>query len=140
MKFRHATGVRLALTSGHITEVGPDWVELDQRFHQEALSLGCEVDKTVITSRKEVKIEGSENAPKLLDEDLIIKETLILMRGRNKKGDFTGSGMPNVVTVSSLAGIRTNKEQVYAMWRLVEQESAPAETPVTDAAEAVVSE
>jgi len=41
MRFKHHSGLRLALTSGHVTQVGTQWQDLLPVFHAEALARGC---------------------------------------------------------------------------------------------------
>jgi len=45
MRFKHPSGIRLALTSGHVTVVGTQWQTLSPLFHAEALARGCQSER-----------------------------------------------------------------------------------------------
>lgn len=128
MKFRHLNGVNLSLLSGHSAKVGPEWRELPDMFYQEALVRGCEVDKTVIETRKEVAPGTSDTATKTFDEAKLIREALELMKERGEAGDFTGSGNPNLNVVQSLVGFKATKDMVYPIWHEVENGGPVAPT------------
>ena len=120
MKFRHPTGVTLQLLSGHGAQVGTEWRELPDMFYQEALVRGCDVDKTVIESRKEADPGTSDTANKTFDEPKLIREALELMKARGESGDFIANGNPNLSIVANLVGFKANKEMVYGIWHEVE--------------------
>jgi len=45
MRFKHHSGIRLALTSGHVTQIGTQWQALLPVFHAEALARGCQCER-----------------------------------------------------------------------------------------------
>lgn len=135
MKFRHPDGVRLALSSGHVTLVGPDWQPLQEMFHQEALTKGCECDQTTIRTRTLEPAVAGPNAVTPLDERAKIRKALILMVERNGEGDFTGSGAPNINIVSKECGFRADKGLVLEEWNSMVEE-AQQEEAARKAAEA----
>jgi len=133
MKFRHHTGVRLALTSGLVTLVGPDWRPLREEFHREALAKGCECDQSTIrTQELKPPAGGSTEAVTPLDERTKIRAALIRMVERNGEDDFTASGTPNLNTLSKEAGFRVDRTVGLEVWHELEREAQAA----ADAADA----
>ncbi|MEI2453854.1 hypothetical protein [Lysobacter firmicutimachus] len=116
MQFRHPDGARLALTTGHVTHVGPDWAPLHPLFHAEALAQGCECDQRTIRTRQVVVPRASDSAVKALDESELIRGALMTLAQRQHPGDLTGDGMPDLKVVASLCGFRAKKETVHAIW------------------------
>lgn len=116
MQFRHPDGARLALTTGHVTYVGPEWTPLLSLFHAEALAQGCECDQQTIRTRPAHVPRASEAAVKPLDEPELIRNALITLAQRQHPGDLTGDGMPDLKVVASLCGFRAKREVVYAIW------------------------
>lgn len=122
MKFRHADGVRIALNSGHVTLVGPDWRELDPIFHRAAMAQGCECDQSTIRTQDQIPQTG-DGAIVNFDEAGKIREALIRMIERNAEDDFTGSGSPNLKTLARETGFRIDKELALCVWHQLEQEA-----------------
>ncbi|MGO1000756.1 hypothetical protein [Lysobacter sp. CA196] len=116
MQFRHPDGARLALTTGHVTFVGPEWTPLPPLFHAEALAAGCECDQRTIRTRAAIVPRASDAAVRPLDEPHLIREALITLAQRQQPGDLTGDGMPDLKVVAALCGFRAKKEVVYAIW------------------------
>lgn len=116
MQFRHPDGARLALTTGHVTHVGPDWAPLHPLFHAEALAKGCECDQRTIRTREVVTPRASGAAVKALDESELIRGALMTLAQRQHPGDLTADGMPDLKVVASLCGFRAKKETVHALW------------------------
>ena len=124
MRYRHPTGVRLALTSGHVTRVGPEWKPLHERYHHEAVLRGCEVDQSIIPAAKPVVAAPSPEAVAPADENAVIRRTLEKMIERSGKDDFTSTNLPNIKTLEKMAGIQVNKGDVYAIFRDMKAEAA----------------
>ncbi len=125
MKFRSPTDstLRVALLSGHVAMVGPDWRELDPIFHREAMALGAQVDQARFDN-PDVLPESGDDAPSQTDEDADIRAALIKMLGRDEDGDFVGStGLPNVKAVERVCGFRTSKEAVHRVFRALKNEA-----------------
>lgn len=126
MKFRHHAGVRLALLSGHIAVVGKEWRPLHARFHQEALSKGCQCDQTIIPDRPEINVQSSSDAVSPLDEKVAIRKAIITMAGRKEEGDFTSAGNPNLNALAKLTGFRVDKESMSEVWKELQDEAKAA--------------
>lgn len=125
MKFRHSDGVRVALISGHVTSIGPDWRELDPIFHREALAKGCECDQSSIRTQ-DLSPQAGEGAVVNFDEAGAIRVALIRMIERNGNGDFTGSGAPNLKVLAKEAGFKIDKEIAMRVWHELEEEAQSA--------------
>lgn len=111
MKFRNRDGVRLALTSGHVTFVGQDWTEVDPRFREAAMKEGCEVDLQTIPDLRSNDSPPPPSRTLQSDEAVsIIRTALIRMIERNAASDFTAAGLPNLNTLRKEAGIDVDRE------------------------------
>ena len=138
MQYRHPSGARLALTSGHVTRVGPEWKELDPMFHAAALIARCEVNQGVIPAIADVPPPApSPQAVVNVDEETVIRKALIHMLERNSEADdFTNAGLPNLKVVRRVAGTEVDKGQVYRIFEELKAEAAAsaaaAEPAVTD--------
>lgn len=125
MRYRHPNGARLALTTGHVAKVGPEWKALDPMFHAAALTARCEVDQGVIPAIADVPPPApSPQAVAPVDSASVIRRTLEKMIERNGKDDFTGTNLPNIKTLEKMAGIQVNKGEVYAIYRDMQAEAA----------------
>jgi hypothetical protein len=129
MKFRHHKGVRLALTSGHVTFVGPEWRELAPMFYMDALAKGCQCDQQVTPEPPEPEATMPKPSPDAVvntDEVTVIRAALIKMIERNSEGesdDFTQAGMPNLNTLRKEAGISIDKELAYRIFKDLKAEA-----------------
>lgn len=123
MQYRHNQGVRLALTSGHVTHVGTEWQPLDERFHSAALEAGCEVDKGIIPAAKEIKPQASPDAVTNTDDTSVIREALKRMLERDVQGDFTADNLPNLKVLAREAAIPVDKELAYRVFRELKAEA-----------------
>lgn len=123
MRYRHPTGVRLALLSGHVAHVGPDWIELHARFHQSAVREQCEVEQNFIPAVPDVVPEASPQAVVNVDADSVIRRALTIMIERDEAGDFTGTGQPSIKVVEKLGGIQVDKGKVYSIFRAMKAEA-----------------
>ena len=129
MKFRHNIGVRLSLTSGHVTFVGPDWRSLHERFHTEALSKGCECDQGTIRTRTLAQPIAGPNAVTPLNEPAAIRAALIRMLERNGEDDFNNDGLPSLKALAAECGFRVEKGAALAVWHELEEEARVAQEP-----------
>lgn len=128
MKYRHHKGVRLALTSGHVTTVGSEWKELHERYHAAALEAGCQVDQGVIEHPTVKPPAASPQAAVNTDEASVLRKALIKMIERNAGNDFTDGGKPNIRVLRKEAGIEFDRDQAYRIYDELKAEAA-AETP-----------
>lgn len=140
MKFRHPNGVRLALTTGHVTIVGPEWRLLLEMFHREALANGCECDQRTIRTTTHVPA-ASPQAVKQVDERDAIRTAIIKMLERASDptfgSDFTAAGTPNINTLAGLCGFRVDKDSALTVWGEMQAEAdAEAEKEAQAAADA----
>lgn len=126
MKFRHPTGTRIASTNGQVVLVGPDWRPLHVDLHREALAKGCECDQRTIRTSDPVAPTGSESAVNPLNEEALIRKALIVMVQRNEEDDFTGSGTPNLNTLTKEVGFKVDKQTALAVWHQLEEEAKAA--------------
>ncbi len=117
MQYRHPQGVRLALTSGHVTHVGTEWQPLDERFHTEALLNGCQIDEGIVDTGKKVANKASPEGFTNTDDTSVIRSALQRMIVRNKQGDFTASDLPNLKVLAHEAGIPIDKDLAYGIFR-----------------------
>lgn len=127
MKFRHIPGVRLALTSGLATFVGPEWRSLRVDFHREALANGCECDQTTIRTQNVEPPKASPDAVVPLDENAAIRKGLLDLVERNAEGDFTKDGTPNLKALAKLIGFTPEKQTALAVWSDLLAEAQAAE-------------
>lgn len=134
MKFRHPRGVRLALLSGHVTNVGADWVELDPIFHQAALEKGCHCDQETIGDRAGLSLTRGPDASKQIDPPEAIRTAIQLMIEREEEGDFTAAGNPNLNIVSSLVGFKPHKDDVLQVWHAMKAEADKPDGAGSDSA------
>lgn len=128
MKFRHIPGVRLALTSGLATFVGPDWRALRVDFHREALAAGCECDQTTIRTQNVEPPKASPDAVVPLDENAAIRKGLLDLVERNADGDFTKDGTPNLKSLEKLIGFKPEKQTALSVWSALLTEAQAAES------------
>lgn len=124
MRFRHPNGITVSNTLGHAARIGPEWRELPQVLHQDALAAGCECDQTRFKAEK-AKAESSDEAKaRPGDHDDVIRTALAQMIEREGKGDFTKDGLPNTNTASKLAGMSLAKNDVLRVFRAMTAEAA----------------
>lgn len=124
MYFRSHTGqpIRLALLSGHVTIVGPEWRELSQIFHQAAFQAGCERSDQPPPPAQLKRDDGRSMG----DHDAAYRAALVTMLSRNEEGDFTRDSLPNTNTVSGLCGFSARKEDVLRVFREMKEEAQAA--------------
>lgn len=127
MKYRHHKGVRLALTSGHVTTVGTDWQTLHPRYHEKALAAGCQVDQGIIEKPPVAPPASSPQAQVNTDEVSILRKALIKMIERNADNDFTESDKPNLKTLRKEAGIEFDKDVAYRLYEELKAEASAAD-------------
>lgn len=125
MQYRHPTGARLALTSGHVTRVGPEWKELDPMFHAAALNERCEVDQSIIPAIADAPLTApSPQAVVSTDEFTVIRRALETMIERDEDGDFTpNTQLPSIKVLEKLTGTQVSKSEVYRIYREMKAEA-----------------
>ena len=126
MRFRSPTDEpkRVALKSGHTAIIGPEWRELPELFHYQAMQEGClRDDNLVVPVQAEVKAgEGASN--QTVDYNTAYRQALITMITREEPADFTAASLPNINVVSKLCGFSAKKEDVLEVFRQLKEESA----------------
>lgn len=125
MQYRHPSGARLALTSGHVAKVGPEWKTLDPMFHAAALNARCEVDQGVIPAIADVPPPPpSAQAVVSTDEFSVIRRALETMIERDEEGDFTkNTQLPSIPVLEKLTGTQVSKSEVYRIYREMKAEA-----------------
>ena len=111
-KSRTETPVRVALTSGHVALIGPEWVELAPMFHAGALAQGCITNE--MQTLPEV-YEPEAGTPEAGQAD-IIRMTLEKMLDSSDKGYFTAAGQPDIRTVRRLSGMHASRDVILSVW------------------------
>lgn len=123
MKYRHHTGVRLSLISGHATFVGPNWRALHERYHHEALSKGCECDQSTIRTRELAPPVTGPNAVTPLNEAELIRAGFERMLARNGEDDFTFDGIPNLEVLAVECGFNIDRQTALQVWNQMVDEA-----------------
>jgi len=122
MKFRHHCGIRLALTSGHITYVGTHWQTLLPVFHAEALARGCQCEQHPALV-KSPTLPASAQAVKPLDESSAIAAGITALLKQGKADHFSADGLPDIAALSAQVGFSVEKDHALAVWR--QMQNAP---------------
>lgn len=109
MRFKSPTDkpVMLALLTGHTAVVGPEYADLDARFHREAIANGC--------LPAGVGIEEAEASPGF-NRATAIKDAMEAMLNGSEEGDFTGDGKPDVRKLSARVGFTVERSERDALW------------------------
>lgn len=135
MRYRHPNTVRLALTTGHVAFVGPEWVELPDIFQQAAVLAGCEIEQNIIPPTPVVKPKASPQAVVNVDDESVIRRALETMLGREEEGDFTSTGLPSIKALEKVAGIQVSKSEVYRIFRSMTAEAEAGQDEGAEQAE-----
>ena len=109
MKFRSTTGedTYLALTSGQTAVVTVAGIELEQRFHKEAIAQGClpeGIDDT------------PEDATPQFDRKQVIADALNGMLAGSNEADFTAQGKPSLAKLNERLGFTVSRSEADAIW------------------------
>lgn len=127
MQFRSPTGepIRVCLLSGHAALIGPEWRDLPEIFHREALAQGAQCDATRIENVT-VTVQAGEGAQvPATNEDDDYRNAIILMLERKQPGDFVAStGLPNLKSLQKVVGFNVDKEKAYAVFHELTAEAA----------------
>lgn len=115
MKFRSVTGedVHIALTTGHSAVVTAEGVELDKRFHKDAIALGCLPEG--------VEPDAAE-APTGFNRAEHIAEAMRTMLDGAEESDFTKDGKPDLRRLNAKAGFQVSRSEADAIWERVSAE------------------
>ena len=110
MKFKSPSEkvIFLALTNGHTCAIGPELVEVPERFHRMAVAEGAIP-------------EGMDHliAPKDAQEASrkeLVKAGIKTMLEANKEGDFGSDGKPTVARLSAAVGFTVGRSDRDAAW------------------------
>lgn len=109
MRFKSPTSkpVQLALLNGHTAVVGPEYAELDQRFHREAIAQGCL--PAGVSEEEVAEVPGFNRAD-------AIKAAMEAMLNGSDEGDFTGDGKPNLTKLSAHVGFTVDRSERDTLW------------------------
>lgn len=110
MKFVSTTGedIHITLTSGHTALIGLEPVELDARFHKEAIARGAMPEG--------VQIEKPQEQSQAFDRGQAIAKVLNDMLDGGAEGDFNNDGRPALGKVNARLGFTASREEVDAVW------------------------
>lgn len=105
---------RVALLSGHIYEVGQEYVTLPEFAWSEAYSKGCISEEMLVGQNiPAVLLESLSNEAGEIEElELAIKEAIDV----NAQDAFLKSGDPRTTYFSHKLGKQVNKELLYRAW------------------------
>lgn len=112
MRFKSPTDtpISIGLTSGHMCSIGPEFTEVDKRFHRDAVAQGA-------------ILEGLEDEAPAANSDAgkteLILAAIRAMVANPKEGDFTGDGKPAVGKVSAHAGFTVTRGERDDAWAVV---------------------
>lgn len=113
-KFRSNTGgnVRVALLSGHIALIGPEWRELPEFMWGEAYRLGCVSDDMTGVAEAPPPTPPPTGAG---DSDeakqkAAVKAAAIQLLKDAKPGDLTAGGVPNATRLSQIVGFNVTSD------------------------------
>ena len=109
MKFRSNTGadVYLGLTSGHTAVVTVEGVELDPKFHKEAIANGC------LQEGINASVETSDPQ---FDRKKVVTEALEAMLNGSDPEDFTKAGKPSLDRLNAKVGFKVDRSEADAIW------------------------
>lgn len=127
MQFRSPTSapISIVLLSGHSAVVGPEWRDLPELFHHDAVRLGCErTDQAPIPAKTQVEAGDESLGRDDGSHEAAYRQALTTMLDRDEEGDFTADALPNTNVVSGLCGFRARKEDVLRVFREMKDEAA----------------
>jgi len=118
MKFKSPTAepIYIGLTSGHTCVIGPELVEVEQRFHREAVARGAIPEGM----EKSVAQTGGHEAT---SSELILAAVKAMVAEANAD-DFANDGKPKATSLSKRVGFTVTREQRDEAWAAVEQDDA----------------
>lgn len=113
MRFKSPTEtpIQIGLTSGHTCSIGPDYVEVDKRFHRQAVAEGA------IPEGLEQSTAPSNTAQASKSE--LIEAAIRAMIDNPKEGDFTADGKPAVPKLSERIGFTLSRDERDTAWAAV---------------------
>lgn len=92
--------VHIALVTGHTALIGPEYEDLDPRFHREAIAQGC----IPFGTSSEQPAEGAS-----FDRRQVILDTINAMLDGASEGDFTADGKPDLRKLSARVGFSVDR-------------------------------
>lgn len=125
LMFRSPTDVpvRVALLSGQVALVGPEWRELPENMHADAVAQGCLRDNMLVSPPVVRPAAAAGAGGRIADADGAYRVALTTMIERDEEGDFTKDALPNINAVSKLCGFSARKEDVLRVFREMKAES-----------------
>ncbi len=112
MKLRSPTDtpVHVSLTSGHTMLIGPEPIEVENRFMRKALNLGC--------LREGEQPEQAEARAEKTKHDLIVAGIQLMMAG-DEPADFNNDGTPDLRRLSKRVGFDVSRDERDAAWKSI---------------------
>lgn len=118
MRFKSPTDkiLSLGLTSGHTCTIGPEYTEIDPRFHRLAVVNGAIPEGTEHVKVASPTVEQSRR-------DLLLS-TVREMIAEAKPDDFTNDGKVNANALSTRVGFTVSSSERDAAWEAVAKDAA----------------
>jgi hypothetical protein len=115
MKFKSPSEkpIFLALTSGHTCTIGPELVEVPERFHRLAVAEGAVPEGMEHLADTSVKAGGRKD---------IITAAIKKMLEGSTEGDFNSDGKPDTRRLSAAAGFNVARTERDEAWAAVKAE------------------
>ena len=112
MKLRSPTDtpVHVSLTSGHTMLIGPEPIEVENRFMRKALILVC--------LREGEQPEQAEARAEKTKHDLIVAGIQLMMAG-DEPADFNNDGTPDLRRLSKRVGFDVSRDERDAAWKSI---------------------
>jgi len=111
MRFKSPTEnpIFVALTSGHTAQIGPEYGDLPEIFHREAIANGAVPEP----APGQAKIEADKPP---FDRKVAIAEAMNAMLDGSMDGDFTADGKPDLGRLSARVGFTVSRDERDAIW------------------------
>jgi hypothetical protein len=118
MRFKSPTEqpIFLALTSGHTCTIGPEYVEIDERFHRQAVVHGAIPEGTE-------HVRSADAVPEPTRRELLLA-AVRQMVNEARPEDFTADGKVNANALSQRVGFTVSSSERDSAWDIVAKEHA----------------
>ena len=120
MKFKSLTNkpVRIALLTGHVTTVGIEFKELNERFHRDAYALGCISEDMMRSAAAEaIPAKMAENIVRTHSKAKRLAEVIgNWVDGNDLKHFSKSTGKPNAMALSDALGEQVSGVERDEAW------------------------
>jgi hypothetical protein len=116
-KTRNGNTIQVSGGSGHDAVVGPEWRDLEERFHLSAYASGCiSEDQIRNTANEHIDPAAQEMITKIaLRNEAILGVMRDIIDNNNLKA-LNSNGMPITTFLSEKVGFRVNNSERDALW------------------------